>query len=342
MKNKVKVAILDTGIDTQHDYLKDNIVGGISFILTKDDYIVTSEDYEDYNGHGTACASIIKKELNDVELFIVKVLDEYGRTNIQVLEEALKELINKDIRIINLSLSVMKSEMVKDLYKICEELTNKGKIIVCSLANGFEESYPAVFDNVIGVKGFILEDKNCFWYNRNRKIQCIIDNNPYLNCNINNSYKLFGKCNSQAAAKITGKIAKILSDEPSISLDDLHDKLEILSNKIIWDDSEFITSKRHPDFKERLYKRDNSTLVQIVNILKEVLIIDKDNESLFNCSLFNKHIGLTYDKCFEVIKKLEEKFNIKFEYINISRYDLVSIYTLTELVEKKLQEREGI
>ena len=91
---------------------------------------------------------------------VIKVLDKYGRTNIQILEEALKSLIDKDIDIINLSLSVVKSEMVGDLYKICEELNKKGKILVCSLANGFNESYPAVFDNVIGVKGFILGDKD--------------------------------------------------------------------------------------------------------------------------------------------------------------------------------------
>lgn len=48
-------------------------------------------------------------------------------------------------------------------------------------------------------------------------------------------------------------------------------------------------------------------------------------------------MGLTYDKCFDLIQRLEEKFNINFKYMDISRYDLVSIYTLTELVEKNLQ-----
>lgn len=42
MNNKVKVAVLDTGIDKEHDYLKDNLVGGIAFECMHD-YIFISE-----------------------------------------------------------------------------------------------------------------------------------------------------------------------------------------------------------------------------------------------------------------------------------------------------------
>lgn len=61
MNNKVKVAVLDTGIDKEHDYLKDNLVGGIAFECMHD-YIFISDKFDDEDGHGTACASIIKKE----------------------------------------------------------------------------------------------------------------------------------------------------------------------------------------------------------------------------------------------------------------------------------------
>ncbi|KIE44923.1 subtilase family protein [Clostridium argentinense CDC 2741] len=336
MRDKVKVAILDTGIDKDHDYLKDNISGGISF-ESDDNYVILSDKYDDNNGHGTACASIIKREFKDIEIFAVKVLDKDGRTNIQILEESLKYLLNTNIRLINLSLSVIESEMVQDLYKICSELKKQGKIIVCSLANGFEESYPAIFDNVIGVKGFILEDENTFWYNRDFRIQCIIDNNSYINCDINNSYKLFGKCNSQSAAKLTGKIANILLKEPDITFELLEEKLEFLARRNKWDKKELLASKRYPDYKEGLYKRDNSILIDTANIVKEVLNIDKNDNRLYEYSLLSNKVGLNYDNCFKVIKKLEENFDIKFDYMNISRYDFVSINVLTHLVEKNIK-----
>ncbi|SHK56248.1 S8 family serine peptidase [Tepidibacter formicigenes] len=335
MKEKVKVAVIDTGIDKNHKYLKDNIIGGIAF-ESKDDYILVSNNYEDENGHGTLCTSIIKKEFENVEFFVVKALNNLGRTNIQVLEEALKYLLNIDIKILNLSLSVMESELVQELYEICEELNIQDKIIVCSVANGFECSYPAKFNNVIGVKGFILENENAFWYNKDYDIQCVIDNNSYLRCDLNNSYKLFGKCNSQAAAKLTGVIASILYENPSAKLVDLNVELEKFAIRNYWTNKDLEKSKRYPKLKSYENNINQDILKDVVDVIREVLSIDKDNEELYKCSLFNHYIGLNEDNCFEVIKKLEEKFELSLDYMNISRYDFASIYTLTEFVENNL------
>lgn len=340
MDKRVKVAVLDTGIDKEHEYLKENIIGGIAF-EPKDEYIITSDKYDDKNGHGTACSSIIKKEFRDVDIFSVKILDHNGKSDIQVLEEALKYVLKTNIRLINLSLSLLTDEIVHDLYKICNELERNNKIVVCSLANGFEKSYPATFDNVIGVKGFILENENSFWYNKRKKIQCIIDNNSYFYCGLNNSYKLFGKCNSQAAAKLTGKIARILSMEPDISLEKLHEKLESLAIRNNWSQHNLKSSKRYPNFRNDLYTNDDTIFIKIVNIVIKVLGLNKYNHKLNKYGLFNKHIGLTYDKCFDLIKEIEGQLNIKFDYMNISRYDFMSIYTLVQLVEKNL-DKDGI
>ncbi|MEF9992028.1 MAG: S8 family serine peptidase [Peptostreptococcaceae bacterium] len=340
MKNRVKVAVLDTGIEKEHEYLKDNIIGGIAFEST-DEYIFTSDKYDDKNGHGTACSSIIKKEFKDVEIFSVKILDDDGKSNIQILEESLKYLLKTNIRLINLSLSLLANEMLYDLYEICNELERNNKIVVCSLANGFDESYPAIFENVIGVKGFILEDENSLWYNKRKKIQCIIDNNSYFYCDLNNSYKLFGKCNSQAAAKLTGKIASILSMEPDISLEKLHEKLETIATRKNWSRYNLIASKRYPDFRNEIYENDDKIFLKVTNIVIKVLGLNKYDHKLNQYGLFNKHIGLTYDTCLDLVKEIEEQLNIKFDYMSISRYDFMSIYTLTELVEKKLV-KDGI
>lgn len=335
MKKKVRVAIVDTGIDKNNEYLKDNIIGGIAF-ESKGEYIFASDKYEDENGHGTSCASIIKREFENVEIFVVKALDKLGRSSIQILEESLRYLLSIDVKIINLSLSIIESEEVQDLYKICEELNNQNKIIICSVANGFEWSYPAKFDNVIGVKGFILEDKDAFWYNQDFDIQCIMDNNSYLMCDLNNSYKLFGKCNSQAAAKLTGKIANIAYENYNLKLVDLFKKLEETATRNHWTSKDLEESKRYPNFKENRKNLNKYIFKGVEDILRDVLNLDKDSNELYECSLFNKYIGLNNDNCFKVIKKLEEKFDINLDYMNISRYDFVSIYTLSCLVEKNL------
>lgn len=151
---RIKVALIDSGIDINHKYLKNNILYGKSYIY-KDNKIVVSNEIEDINGHGTSCASIIKSEYEYVDFIIIKIFDRDGLTNIKVLEESLNYLISIDVKIINLSLAIHGDiNSCKDLYKICEKLKNQNKIIVSSLANYnyIEESYPSIFDNVIGVK----------------------------------------------------------------------------------------------------------------------------------------------------------------------------------------------
>ncbi|HBF5455613.1 S8 family serine peptidase [Clostridioides difficile] len=339
MEKKIKIAVIDTGVDINHEYLKDVIGGGISFEYDEK-YIFTSDNYCDYNGHGTACVSTIKNEFRNLEFFIVKIMDEYGKTNIQILEEALKYLLNTDISIINLSLSVMNSNEVDDLYKICEELNKKGKIIVSSVANGYEETYPAIFDNVIGVKGFILEDENTYWFNKNEKVQCIADDNPYLRCHINNSYKLFGKCNSQAAAKVTGIIANILSENPNIKFEELNEKLEICATRNFWTKEDLLKSKRFPIYKKNMYKMDKYIFEKTYNIVKDFINKEIFYYERYDFRLFNQYNGIEYDECFRIIEKLESEFNLKFNYMNISRYDFVSINTLADLVKRKLDVKQ--
>ncbi|HBF2787054.1 TPA: S8 family serine peptidase [Clostridioides difficile] len=333
MKNKIKVAVLDTGIDKNHDFLRESIVGGISF-KTKNGYIMITEDYEDKNGHGTSCSSIIKREFNNVELFIVKVLDDFGNSNIQVLEEGLKFVLNTDVKIVNLSLSVLGNKSIEDLYSICERLKQKGKIIVCSVENGFESSYPAQFDNVIGVRGFVLERESAIWYNKDYRIQCVMDNNSYLCCDLNNSYKLFGKSNSQSAAKLTGKIAEILYRFPNINLEDLSEKLEKLSMRNHWTEKDLERSKRFPEIQQYDKSINYKLVKDLINILKNELNITESIDDVHDIILFNDYVGLNDNNCFNILKKIENNFNLKFDYMSISRYDLISIYSLMHLVTK--------
>ncbi len=95
---KVKVAVIDTGIDTDHPEFFD--AEGNTIISTKsynasDDKIVEMYEndwsiIEDENGHGTAVAGVIAAQMNgvgitgiapDVELIVIKCeYDEYGKT----------------------------------------------------------------------------------------------------------------------------------------------------------------------------------------------------------------------------------------------------------------------
>src|SRR6185295_10200659 len=82
----VKVAVIDTGIQSNHPDLSANIKGGVHFYQTSTG-IGTDGNWEDDNGHGTHVAGTIAARDNlfgvvgvapQVDLYAVKVLDASG------------------------------------------------------------------------------------------------------------------------------------------------------------------------------------------------------------------------------------------------------------------------
>lgn len=331
MKKTVKVAVIDTGVNIRHSYLEDCIIGGIGF-RDNGNFIEIKENFEDDNGHGTACASIIKKEYNYVKIFAIKALDREGKTNIQILEESLKYLIDTDIQLINLSLSISTYDITEELLLICEKLVKMNKIIICSLSNGLEESYPAILKNIIGVRGSILNDRNSIWYNKNYKIQCVIDSRKYLTPYLNDDYVLFGQCNSHAAAKLTGKIASIIASTGVESFEQIQDRLSDISTKKYWRKNDLYEID-HIMTKEIYSKKDKDILDRIVSVISKNFNL-KSEQLLYKKRICDGDFGIHFFNIFTLVKLLEEEFKVKLNYMEISRENLVSIYSLADLIKK--------
>lgn len=334
---KIKVAILDSGIDLNHEYLSESIIGGVSFEKQENTY-VTAEDFNDKNGHGTACASVIKKECKNAEFFIIKILDENAESNLMILETALNYIKETDIRLINMSLSILDKTCTKSLKRICDELEKGDKILVCSLANGYRKSYPAFFKSVIGVKGLILEDENSYWFNKNKKIQAIVDDNKYIHCDLNNSYSIFGGSNSYAAAKMTGIIANIMLENPHIHKKEIYEKLKEGARRKRWCRFNLKARRRFPEFKNEYVMKYENIINKLENSLVEFFNI-KDPSILYKLNLYDKQIGVNRINCYDILKKLEKDFDIKFEdYTEVCIDDFFSFYTLAELIIRKQKE----
>lgn len=161
-----------------------------------------------------------------------------------------------------------------------------------------------------------------------------MDSNLYISCDINNFYRLLLKCNSYLLVKFIGKIVKILLEKLGIIIFDLNDKFELLVIRNYWDSCDFDECSRIVNFKLDLYDKENVFFMKVVDVVRDCLDIEDNNEKFFKGSFFNKEIGLVYDNCFNLLKKLEYRFDIKFNYMDILKYDLVLIYILIELVER--------
>lgn len=325
---KMTVAILDSGINYKDSFFKPYIKEGKSFI--GDD----ATNYIDENGHGSMCAAAIIKENPCVNLYIGKILDEHNLSNLKILEDSLESLLGqKDVSIISLSLTLVSKRKERKLQEICEELCKQGKIIICTLANGREKSYPAISSHVIGVRGFILESENTYWFNRKRKIQAVTDVNPYLLRNNRESFQLFGKCNSYATAKFTGIVSRIMQERDITIRKELEVVLEESAMRNRWTRWDLKESKRFPCFEANITS-DSNLVGKIVEIVSDYLNIEEPS-LLYIHNLFDSHIGLNYSTAFYLLKEIEKEFNIHIlDYSNISRYDFYSIYALEALVRR--------
>lgn len=334
MKNKVKIALLDTGINVWHPYLKNIYVKSYEVVNLRGAYeIVSLEDINsDNNGHGTACASVMKKECANIEIYSFKILNDKGICNLQMLETVLSYINYLDIKLINLSLAIEEHAMIRDLSKICNELKLDGKIIISSLGNHRKKSYPAILKDCIGVQGFILNSADSIWFNQFKKIQCIIDSTPFFHCDNKDSYSMFGKCNSYASAKLTGIIAAILYENNNFDTKQIFSNLASRADKKHWCQLDLRKSKRFPDLN--LYKNQvNQHIVkEIENILKEYLKLDADI-SLKGKLLLSSEVGLLYEHCYDLIKSIEKIFDFTVkDYTSISREDFYSIESISHLV----------
>lgn len=143
------VAVLDSGYSGQNDR---RVLGGISVSLKKD-RVVFCNDYSDIYGHGTVVADLLISQCSEnVSLYIVRILDVDGSCNSAVLYGALQYILNNiNCDLIHISAGVERIENGLELYDIINSLIYEKKYIVAAFANNGAVSYPAAFDNVIGV-----------------------------------------------------------------------------------------------------------------------------------------------------------------------------------------------
>lgn len=154
----INIAILDTGIDFDHQDLKDRVKGGINFTSSN------PKDYMDRKGHGTHCAGIIAASLNnngivgvapEANLFAVKILGDDGAGSLDWIIKGIEWCINNDIHIISMSLGTNVHH--EALYNAIKRAYDKGVILVAASGNDGDGGktqtidYPGFYQEVIAV-----------------------------------------------------------------------------------------------------------------------------------------------------------------------------------------------
>lgn len=332
---KVKVAIVDTGLTLdKFNPLKKENISRYAVVKQFDKYVIEKDCCDDKCGHGTLCASTIYKECRNIELVVIKIFEATLKTTVAHLETALEFLLEIDIDIINLSVSIDRDSGVKQIKKLCKKLHEQGKILVSSVENGRKHSKPSDFNTVLGVRGITFAEPKEYWFNHAVK-SCIVDDLPYLHYKGNGKYEMFGLNNSYAAAKMSGRIAQILSESAESYGETSMDKIEKLAKKKYWNECIIKKSMVYPVFKnDRIYKE--AFFTELINVLKQFFNISED-ALLLKYSLFSSKIGKDLSFCFDLCIFLERYYHFEFsKYEDISKFDLVSVYSVYSLLEREL------
>ena len=186
---KIRVGIIDSGINK----------GTLEEPIIQKQLGLDCGDARDVNGHGTMCAWIIKHMINQaVEFISAKIFHKELKAKEQQVYDALVFMMDMQVDIINMSLSISLSES-KRLYDLCKRLQEKGVVLISSFANSGRNTLFENYDSIITVSGSSFFDGRKYWYNENRAV-CDIE--PALACCNVDTYSFFGG-NSKATALFT-------------------------------------------------------------------------------------------------------------------------------------------
>lgn len=128
----IKIAVIDTGVDSGHPDLRDKIIGGY-------DFIENENTVQDIDGHGTEVAGIIAANgkmrgvAPEAKILAYRVSDTGNSVSSDLIVKAIQKAIEDDVDIINLSLGVNRTnDRIEDAIN---DAVEAGIVVVAAAGN---------------------------------------------------------------------------------------------------------------------------------------------------------------------------------------------------------------
>ena len=215
----VKVAVLDSGIDASHPWVR-SVEGGVALEYDPEAAGGVRFDeapHEDLFGHGTACAGIIRTLAPDCEIHSVRVLGSKLTGKGFVFAAGLDWALREGMHVVNLSLSTGKRDYYSVFHRLADEAAFKRVMLVCAINNMPGLSFPAQYSSVFSVASHEnVDDPMAFDFNPSPPAEWgapgIDIEVPWLD-----RKTIVATGNSFAAPHISGILALILSKHPQLT-----------------------------------------------------------------------------------------------------------------------------
>ena len=142
---KADVVIIDSGVN---DLLESKIIGGVNL-----SGVGSKDDIHDSIGHGSSILNLILAKNPEASVYMIKVCNDYNGFSFDKLCSALEYIVSSNIvcKILNISMGIVRLDNYARLHDLIVRIRNRGTVIVSAYSNQGIISYPAGFEEVIGV-----------------------------------------------------------------------------------------------------------------------------------------------------------------------------------------------
>jgi len=233
----VQIAVLDTGVDKDHEDLNINIKWGISVV--GDDESTKYRDWRDKNGHGTHVAGTIAAMYNDVgvvgvgydiSIYAIKVLSNSGFGSWQDLADGILWAIKGPDGIIDIdgdgmvagdpdddaaeviSMSLGGTSYSAEVEAAIKAAYDAGIVLVAAAGNEGDDgvTYPAKYDLVIAVSAIDKNDDIPSWSSKGPEVELAAPGVSVLSTVPHDKYEEYSGT-SMACPHVSGTIGLMIS-----------------------------------------------------------------------------------------------------------------------------------
>lgn len=217
--SRVKVGVIDTGIDYRHPDLRDAFEGGINLIHPQ---LPPLDD----NGHGTHISGTIAASAKRsgiigvapyAAIHAVKAFDHNGSAYVSDIVNGIYWCVRNRIRIINMSFGMKKkSGALEDAVR---SAYHAGMIVVASSGNDGKRSgidFPASCPLTVSVGATTKRSRIAPFSNRGKAIDIFAPGEKIYSTWLNGNYHMLSGT-SMATSHVSGVIALMLATKPDIT-----------------------------------------------------------------------------------------------------------------------------
>jgi thermitase len=236
---KVRIAVIDSGVDLDHGQLKDVLVPGYDFV---NDNNVPEDDA----GHGTRVAGVIGAKGKDsiktcgvawnsnIEIMPLKFMKKDGTSTTGYTSDAIDAInyaANNGVQIINASWGF--DTYSRSLEDAINYARSKGLLFVCSAGNNSENNddiahYPSNYkiDNIISVAAMNRYGELASFSNYGRySVHVAAPGSSLTTTDLDNKITSYASGTSFASPFVAGIAAMVFSENPFISYSEVRSRI---------------------------------------------------------------------------------------------------------------------